>query len=260
MTPEELTDIIKQLVQKTVALRQRIADENVKTEDVWFRNLLGAILNCALADYRNVEIGAEQSVHLLAWGRRNLLELRVTVEYVLQSKENALQFRNDILIDAKELFDALTKEHKTIHKKFLTELSSCADRIDEPYKSAFQQKLQEETAAGPLAGATEAEAQMFREFLAGMGVEDTVKPKTAGQLAGIIQQQDSFSPMNKVCSKLMHRTALSIASTNSKDGVSALIPFLHDSATSDLISIHGKIESHLDSVGIGSWEKGAIPT
>ena len=44
--------------------------------------LLG-ILNCALLDYYSVETGTKKSIYLAAWGRRNLLELKVITTYVL---------------------------------------------------------------------------------------------------------------------------------------------------------------------------------
>ena len=43
-------------------------------------------------------------------------------------------------------------------------------------------------------------------------VKKNAKPKKAGDIAKLVLQREEFDPMFKVCSKIMHRTALSIAS------------------------------------------------
>ena len=43
-------------------------------------------------------------------------------------------------------------------------------------------------------------------------VKKSAKPKKAGDIAKLVLQREEFDPMFKVCSKIMHRTALSIAS------------------------------------------------
>jgi len=80
-----------------------------------------------LLDYYSVQIGAQKSIYLTAWGRRNLLELKVITTYVLASEKNAIQFRNDLAIDAKEFYQALTKHHQATHKELLTTLSELSE-------------------------------------------------------------------------------------------------------------------------------------
>jgi len=56
--------------------------------------------------------------------------------------------------------------------------------------------------------------------------------------------------MFKICSKLMHRTTLSIAAENTRGGLDAVIPILKDSAFVDLASISNLIKGHIETVGI----------
>lgn len=74
-------------------------DAPVEQENIGFRNLLAGILNAALHDYKSVEIGIAKSPYLAAWGARNLLELRVITIYILKSKRNAEDFKDDLLAD-----------------------------------------------------------------------------------------------------------------------------------------------------------------
>lgn len=57
-------------------LANRIGALPADSEQVWFRNLLFGILNCALHDHHNVRIGLQKYVPLAAWGTRNLLAKR----------------------------------------------------------------------------------------------------------------------------------------------------------------------------------------
>src|ERR1035441_7030419 len=95
MKVQLLTNIKKQL--------KELGTAEVSSDDVWFRNLLFALLKSAWVDYLTVARGAEEYVPLAAWGRRNLLEDKVITEYVLESDDNARSFQADLAADAKEL-------------------------------------------------------------------------------------------------------------------------------------------------------------
>ncbi len=91
----EIETTMAQVAEDLKTLRQRIGETDVPADQVWFRNLLCGILNCAATDYRTVEIGVKKLVELAAWGCRNLLELEVLTEFALTSEENAIALQND---------------------------------------------------------------------------------------------------------------------------------------------------------------------
>jgi len=247
---EELEKAKTRLIEEVIMQRQSIATAAVQEEHVWFRNLLVAIFNSTLEDYKSVEIGAKKFVPLAAWGRRNLLELRVITDFVLASEANARMFQTDLLIDAKELHDALSKDHAATHKRYVAELAAYVDTLSGPRRDGFETALQVERQKGPNTSSTDSEAQMFKGFLEEMGVNPKVTPKRTGEIAKLIGQKEDFEPMFKICSKLMHRTALSIASTNQHGSLDEIAPSLLSSAFSDVIAISNSIKFHIDTVGI----------
>jgi hypothetical protein len=82
------------------------------------------------------------------------------------------------------------------------------------------------------------------------GLKESAKPKKAGDIAKLIRQREEFEPMFKVCSKIMHRTALSIASTAVSGGLDGVIPFLSSTAACELLSIHELISKHFQRKGV----------
>jgi hypothetical protein len=119
-------------------------------------------------------------------------------------------------------------------------------------KAAFDQVLQRETKLGPQTAESDSEAHMFQQFQASMGLKGNARPKTSGELASLLgtNQWDEFTPLNKICSKIMHRTVFSIASNTVQGSLDAIIPFLKDSATSDLLLIYSQIKRHMETEGI----------
>src|ERR1700688_1693748 len=92
------------VLQDIAALITTLDGTQVEPEVLWFRNMLSGILKCGLEDYESVSV---QSPYRAAWGRRNLLELKVITDYILDSGENAESFQGELLIDAKEFFEAI---------------------------------------------------------------------------------------------------------------------------------------------------------
>jgi hypothetical protein len=73
-----------------VALQLKELEEAVvPADDVWFRNLLFALMKSTLIDYRHVQNAS--SVPLIAWGRRNLLELRVITDFVVSFRQACMK-------------------------------------------------------------------------------------------------------------------------------------------------------------------------
>jgi hypothetical protein len=82
------------------------------------------------------------------------------------------------------------------------------------------------------------------------GLKENAKPKRVSEIAGRISQSEEFDPMFKICSKIMHRTVLSIASSTIRGSLDAAIPFLTSSSTTDLVTIYELINKHFKKRGI----------
>lgn len=243
-------EAMSQAVEKVRQLRQTIQKITASDEDEWFRNLLFGIINCALLDYYSVEVGAQKSIYLAAWGRRNLLELKVITTYVLASESNASNFRNELAIDLKEFYEALTKHHRASHKKLLTMLSEMSEQEASPMKEILEEVRRKESERGPETASTDAEAATYKQLMIDFGLKENAKPARAGDLARLISQGEEFDPMFKVCSKIMHRTVLSIASSITKGSLDAVVPILSDSSACDLLSIYGLIDEYFKRRGV----------
>jgi hypothetical protein len=85
-----------------------------------------------------------------------------------------------------------------------------------------------------------------------MGVKVGATPKRTSTIARLLgpDQTEDFDPLFKICSKLMHRTALSIASATFQGSLDAIVPFLEYSAASDLLSIYSRINRYVETMGV----------
>lgn len=72
----------------------------------WFRDVLAALLEAAPGEYRHLKLGLRHSTGLLAWACRNLLELNIYTQYVLQSESNARRFALNRVADGIDTFDS----------------------------------------------------------------------------------------------------------------------------------------------------------
>jgi hypothetical protein len=176
--------------------------------------------------------------------------LRVIATYVLASESNAIDFRNDLVIDAKEFHEAMSKHHKASHKKLLALLGELAAQEKGPLKAALEQVLRKETAQGPQTGATDSETAIYKQLMLDFGLQENAKPKRVSKIARLIEEEEDFDSMFKICSKIMHRTVLSIASSTAPGSLDAAIPFLSSSSASDLLSIYELIDQHFKKRGV----------
>jgi hypothetical protein len=246
----EIENIVTQFLEHIKALRQRIADTKVPEDQVWFRNFLFGILNCALTDYKSVQIGVKKLIALAAWGCRNLLELKVITENLLRSEQDAIELQSALALDAREFYEAMSKSHTATFKQYLGLLSELANQEQGPMKGALEGKLQSDSNLGPETAETDAEAEGFRQFQLSMGLKANARPKMVNAMLRTDYEKDEFYPLNKVCSKLVHRTVLSIASTNVEGSLDAIVPFLENSATTILLQIYDRIKRYVDAAGI----------
>ena len=76
------------------------------SEAEWFRDVAAALLDAAAAEYRHLKLGLRHSAGLLAWACRNLLELHIYTQYVLQSESNARRFERNRVADGIDTLEA----------------------------------------------------------------------------------------------------------------------------------------------------------
>jgi hypothetical protein len=71
-----------------------------------------------------------------------------------------------------------------------------------------------------------------------------------GTFAREIEQHEDFAPLNKIFSKITHRTAFSIASSAVQGSLDEVVPFLSNVADSEILSIHCMINRYVRDHGI----------
>jgi len=241
---------MRKAVQDATELERRLAATEVTEEGVWFRNLMLGILKSALRDYDSVEIGVQRQPYLAAWGARNLLELRVITTYVLRSEDDALAFKDDLVADLKEFWEAMTRSSEIVHKMLVAEMRAMAEGEPEPLKSALLVKATETERSGPdLRGPLE-EVDTYRKLMNEFGIDPKRRPMRTGKIAASVNQSEMFDPRFKANSKLVHPTALSIASTIMPNSLDALLPLTSSEAGSDFLAILSAIKGHVDTYGM----------
>ncbi|MGF7183688.1 hypothetical protein [Tunturiibacter psychrotolerans] len=154
----EVEKAMAQAVEETRLLYDRVQDKTASHDVSWFGRLLLGILRSALLDYYSVEVGTKNSVYIAAWGCRNLLELKVITKYVLASQANAPDFKHDLLIDAKEFYDSLSKAHQASHTEYLKVLEEMSKDDNNELKDLLKSAFLEESIEGPETETTDSEA------------------------------------------------------------------------------------------------------
>jgi hypothetical protein len=203
MTAEEewnqLLSVAISQIQRTL---QTLRGTKISDDELWLKNLLCGIRDCALSDYQSVAAGIRESIPMAAWGRRNLFRM-----------------------DLKEFWDAMTAILKDSHNKQLSMLAEQIDKADGSQRDLLKQAYETESKSGPQTQSTEEEAAAFKKLMADLGLKDNAQPKRVREMAKLLDQKKEFDPAFKVFSKLMHRTALSIASSNIENSLDELRPF-----------------------------------
>jgi hypothetical protein len=248
---EEIEQALRRSVEKVEQLALTIRDTSIGDEGVWYRNLLLGILNSALLDFRYLQIGEKQhSPYLAAWSCRNLLELKVIATYVLASAENAKTFKNDFVVDAKEFYEAISKRHRATHPKLIAAWQAGMQEFEGDERLAWEAGLQREIERGPQTQETDEETETYRKLMAEFGINRKAKPLRSGDIAKLISQSEEFDPMFKVCSKIMHRTALSIAASRTKGALDEVIPLLASTGTVEFLAVYDLIDLHFRARGV----------
>jgi hypothetical protein len=250
MMPSEIDAVQAQVLSDVAALSKQLAQASVDPESEWFRNLLLGILNCSLTDYASVQNDVRRTMHLAALGMRNLMDLRVITDYVLASRKNALEFKNSLAHDASQFYDGLSKLQVIVYDQLGTSLTEEAKK-EGPMQAAWEQALAQHLARGPQDQHLASEAHGHQQRLKELGLE-TAHFKRTKEMAsdqGTVVKEE-LDAVNTICSKLLHRTALSIASATTKDALEELGPLLRNCSFSDVLLVYDAIKRHVQDYGI----------
>jgi len=108
-----------------------------------------------------------------------------------------------------------------------------------------------EAAKKPETEIADREAEAYRaRLMSEFGIQNCQQPKMHGALAREVQQNEDFVPLNKMCSKIMHRTAFSIASSTVQGSLDEVIPFLANAADCEILSLYDMIKDYMHDNGI----------
>jgi hypothetical protein len=98
---------IEALDEAFAAMREFAAEVRAAAiGEPWYCEMLARFLECAAEQYRHMKLGLRHSTALLAWACRNLLELNIYAQYVLQSDANARRFAMNRVADGIDTFDS----------------------------------------------------------------------------------------------------------------------------------------------------------
>lgn len=178
------------------------------------------------------------------------MELKVLTEFALTSEGNATALQNDLILDAREFYEAVSKSHVSSHRQYLDALSELAKEEHGVFKAKLEEVLERDSKLGPQTAESDSEAEGFRQFQLSMGLKPGARPKMAGEIADLLNQKADFGPLNKIYSKLMHRTVLSIASSTVQGSLDAVVPFLKSSAVNNLLQIFNRINRYVQASGV----------
>jgi len=185
--------LTKEEQNEQIAIKNgRTLDEQISRVDQFAtesneKMLVAALLKSARRAYQHLFTGRKDNDSTqAAWACRNLLELRIFAKYIVQSEANRKRFIQDFFIDMEQMAE--------VQKKITIQVAPDIS-IDE--NDAFisgMRKMQKEL------GAEGHEYLRAREEARTLGLEE------------------EFNVMNKVCSKYVHPTALSIWSIERERG------------------------------------------
>jgi hypothetical protein len=163
-----------------------MANRAPDSHDRWITT---GLLKAAHRAYIHLRHGWSGDTAYSAWGCRNLLELRIITKYVLQSPTKRRRFFDDVYADA----TAYTEATKTVSTQLVPEMN--VDSHDSMMSILEARKVARQI--------TKHKYLPVRDMADSIGLRDT------------------YDAMNKVCSKMVHPTSLSILTVDIEDQAQA---------------------------------------
>jgi hypothetical protein len=201
---------------KFFLLRLKLVDTGC--ED-WYIDVFRCLLTEAMKSHEELKSGLQDKrIGRLAWAARNFLELRVWVQYVAASKENAKRLYDDRMLDASDLMKRIDKLAKP-------------DLVD----SMFPVYRDNRTKV----------AQGLKE--ADLGDNDHYL--RTSDLAVALGNSE-FSAMNSILSKLVHPTAFSLFGRATEDSVYHWLFGIGAWCCNDMLI---RLDTHMKTLGLPSY-------
>jgi len=183
----------------------------------WFFNTITALLRALGREYRYLNIGYAKDGRLLAWACRNLLEINLYTEYSLRSEANAKAFAEDQIIDALDIFSAF--------KKWLMAGGQNTTTLMLDATIAMMEQARAES------GVTRTKYLRFQD------------------IATALNRFDEYQHFNKISSKLIHATSLSLLTVQEDSELRMLKPYLYRTGTWYFTTAYKSVRDHVDKRG-----------
>src|SRR5262249_15974120 len=175
---------------------------------------------------------------------------RVIAKYVLASRTNAEEFRHQLVHDLHQFYRALAKFQELGHRELVAGLTEIAGQAG-PLQQQFQEVMKKHVEPEAQNQHLNDEADSYFQVLKELGLEAASFKRTRQMAAEQGEAiKDELEAINTICSKLLHRTALSIASATRDDSVTELGPLLATSSFSDVLLVYDAIKKHIERFGL----------
>lgn len=212
-----LDDVFKKFVEAATQWSELVAS------DLPFRNLLIELMNAVSREYHQLKVGAQKAPQLAAWAARNLLELKIITSYVLVSQRNAGRFIDDMFPDGIEFFEAVER----LQSRNAVEAGITYD------PGPVQQTLQN-----------------LRNENVNRGLPNSAKHLEMRAMALETGLSGEYKDMNRICSKLVHRTAFSVLAFGSVDEFQHFAPLMFHTGSRYALQIWETLTRHVAAHGM----------
>lgn len=195
----------------------------LNSPNISFRNLVIELINAVGFEYYQLKIGVRKAPQLAAWAARNLLELRIITSYVLLSKQNADRFVGDMFSDGIEFFEAIQR----IQKRHAVDAGIDCD------SGPLQQTLINLT------------TEMTNRSL-----PSPAKHLQMRDMAALASLSDEYRDMNRICSKLVHRTAFSVLAFREVGELQYVAPLMFHTGSRYALEVWELLKGHVERYGM----------
>ena len=107
---------------------------------------------------------------------------------MLTAAGNAVDFKNDFVIDVKEYWELMGKHQKATHAKLLSTWEDMIPKFEGTMRVAMETALRREREKGPQTEDVDEEADAYREVMSEFGIKENAQPKKSGEIAKLISR------------------------------------------------------------------------
>jgi len=151
------------------------------------------------------------------------LELRIIALYIVKSKDNAYRFINDMIPDGIELFEAVVRIQERVRKTEGLEVDSGPAR--QTLSNLNARKL-------------------------GLGMNQSDSHLDMLTLAKEVGLRQEYLDVNKICSKLVHRTAFSVLVFEPEGELGYIGPLMYHFGVQYGLDVWATLTAHIGQYGL----------